>query len=267
MSLIFGVEEKFEAFNGYDNTIANSDDDWSEIVDAGCTLNPDSTGPASPPSWMENECLYSEVDTDAPARADAVWESSSNQNDNFIRFVFYVSQEGYANNQLGYICRLYDTTPTLVAGIQIGQSSNNLKIRMAYYDGSPQYSSLVDINAHLATNWLMVKFYYHDGSGVQSKSRAFTVHYWDGAVWQIIGGASAAIVGATRTPKAITAGLATNQGTVQNSQIYIDRLWWDDAAFPSNPVAGWTGKIIGVTNPDDIIGVATSGISKVIGVS
>lgn len=38
------------------------------------------------------------------------------------------------------------------------------------------------------------------------------------------------------------------------------------ATITTAAAGGWTGKIIGVTNPDDIIGVATSGISKVIGV-
>jgi hypothetical protein len=182
---------------------------------------------------MGSKCLFSETTATDPSNAYARWDAASAENDNFVRFTVYVAQEGYGNNELGYVSALYSSNSVLAGAIQIGQTGNNL-----YYDDSVSYSNLKDINAHLATNWLLVEYYYHDGSGSESASWGMAIWYWDGSAWQSVGSTSGSLSStATVTPKINTIGLGGNQGEAGDTQVYIDRLWWDDAAFPVDPGA------------------------------
>lgn len=237
MALIFGVEESFED-TGYDNTPSNSDDGWSETVDAGCTLNEDYdvTGLGIYETWLGTYSLYAEIDTDAGSNACADWSSASDQNDNFVRLVFHISQEGFNNNQVANILLLLDSSQAWAAKIQIGQSGNQVFVRMNYQDDGAKNSDGFSIDSYLS-DWLMVKMKYHDGGGL-SAAWEIILYNWTGSGWSQIDTDSGSITGATKTPRTIVTGLHSGVSGAQNTIVLIDRLWWDKEAYPGDPGVG-----------------------------
>lgn len=209
------VDENFEG-TGYEET-------WAETVNAGCTLDEDSTIPGTPPTGAGSQCLKTII-VDGTSESAYALQTKTNQNISYIRAYIYCSQEGLADTFALRLAALYNSADALVARIIIIQVSGALKFNYQYYSGGALQSATA-VNMSLNT-WYRVEYKYD-----------ITNMLWE---WQIDGVSqgSGSLSAATLTPDRIVTGIRTVAGNPTQSTVYTDLVVWDDATWPGAESAG-----------------------------
>lgn len=146
---------------------------------------------------------------------------------------------------------------TVQFSLNIYNSSGTYKIN-AYLGLSKAYST--DITVSLDT-WYEIKMRCKNSSGTS----ADTLQLWINTVSQGI--KSQALINSADYFDYLRCGFYPNMSMVTDATVY-----WDDVGiYASDPgdfptgSTGWTGRIIGITDPSKIIDIDVSGIDNVIG--
>lgn len=209
------IDENFEG-TGYEES-------WSEAVSAGCTLDEDSVIPGTPPTGAGSQCLKAIIlnGTNENAYAD---RTLTNQNISYIRGYIYCSEEGLADTNVLRLLLLYDSSNTVVARVEIIQTSGALKLRFVYYSGGALQNTAqiaFSLNA-----WYRVEYKYD-----------ITNLLWE---WKVDGvsQANGSLSAATKTPQKLSAGIRTVSGSPTQSTVYTDLVVWDDANWPGEEAGG-----------------------------
>ncbi|MBU4069594.1 MAG: DUF2341 domain-containing protein, partial [Nanoarchaeota archaeon] len=210
-------EESFEG-TGYELS-------WSESIDAGCTLDPNSAIPGTVPPGSGSECLKSIV-LDATYNDAYAITGPGDNNIWYVRGYLYLSEEGLSDNQGFFTLRTGNTADNLVAAIQSLQSGGVLYVRFQYYSSSAVQST--DVVALSLNTWYRFEYKYD-----------ITNTAWE---WRINGDTqhSGALSADTRTPNRLQIGIRANSGTAQ-STLYTDLVAIDDA--------DWVGAAADTTPP------------------
>ena len=247
-------DEKFEGV-GYEEAGA------SETVGAGCTIDEDAdSADAGNPSGWGSQCL--KMITLAGVQNQVEWYNFGPKTISFFRFEIVIIAESLTNGGSNRIFEIKsDAWQTVFRGRIKQNASGHLVFGLVpKHDGSYNY-------------------YY--GFPILSLNTLYRIEVkWDATndhwAWEIDGvnqpndqDTSSPVTtegNLTLTHPTDCSNLLIGNANSQDadSTVYYDLIAIDDADWVG--AEGWTGKIMGVTNPAKIMGVAVANISKVMGI-
>jgi len=147
------ISESFENNPGYDET------GWTETVDSGCGLDPDSSVPGTPPDAGSQSL---KATSSAGCLAFATLDHGTEQPQTFTSFYLYVAEEGLENNTNKRIGALQDSEGMDVFVFRLNKNSDQLRFNLRVYNGGTFNDYYTDI---FLNDWYRMEFRYDKTSG------------------------------------------------------------------------------------------------------
>jgi hypothetical protein len=152
------IYESFEKNVGIDGT--GYDETWTETVDAGNTLDPDSAVPGiTPPADAGTECLQS-ISAVANYQAFAQLDYGVEQPKTFMRLYIYIETEDLVNGDTKNITNIRDGSNANAIILQLNQNNSGvLRFNFRLYNNGAWNNNYYDISLN---TWYRVDIKYDD---------------------------------------------------------------------------------------------------------
>jgi hypothetical protein len=143
------IDESFEGA-GYEET-------WTETVSNGCSLNPDSPIPGTPPPGAGYQCLKS-ISAPTGYQAYTIRDYGSEQPRTFTRFYLYVANIVLNDGQFKTIGALRNSTNSDVFVFRLNQNAGQLRFNFRVYNsGWTNYYADISLNT-----WYRIEVKYNN---------------------------------------------------------------------------------------------------------
>lgn len=262
MADIFGLEAFEETINGGDGYDLAG---WVAFADAGCTVDPDEASDEQL-AGLGDEVLQC-ISVSNVNEWAAIGRAGAARSTIAARVYCKILSEAYGNNDGQYAPILLNSVIDggTAASFRFFQAGASRYVDGLYYNDAAGYSITTTKQTLPSgpTGWWRYEIKWVSGTSVEF--RVYNGHAPSTTLWSELISSG---VGTKRVDR-LFCGLTTVVGGTWsgNTELHMDMIRADDADWVGPESVGWTGKIIGVTNPAKINGVAATGIGEVIGVA